>query len=125
MPTPTLRINLSEKLSLFSDEWSPKIIAESNGQLVKLAKCSGELMWHAHEHEDELFLVVKGKLTLKMRDRSVTLLPGELFVVPKGIEHCPMAEEDTHMIIIEPASTQHTGTIVSDRTVAVSDQPWI
>ncbi|GAA6167291.1 cupin domain-containing protein [Sessilibacter corallicola] len=124
------KINLAEKLSGFEEQWTPKIIAESNGQLVKLAKGSGELIWHAHKNEDELFLVVKGKLTIKLRQENseleaVELNPGELFVVPKGVEHCPIAEDDTHFLMIEPASTEHTGEHKIDVTVAQKNQAWI
>lgn len=119
------KINISEKFSLFSEKWTPKIIAESNGQLVKIAKGEGKLVWHSHENEDELFIVFKGKLTLMLRDGSVTLHPGELFVVPKGIEHCPVATEETHFMMIEPASTAHTGTVVTERTVGFNRQSRI
>lgn len=119
------KISVAEKFSLFSKEWTPKIIAESNGQLVKLAKGSGELVWHTHENEDELFFVFKGRLTIKLKDRDIVLDPGEMFVVPKGIEHCPCAEPDTHFLMIEPASTQHTRSNQSEVTVAVDEQEWI
>jgi mannose-6-phosphate isomerase-like protein (cupin superfamily) len=119
------KINVSDKFSLFNEEWTPKIIAESNGQLVKIAKGSGELVWHSHDTEDELFLVVKGQLTIKLRDTSIVLLPGEMFVVPQGVEHCPVAEPDTHFLMIEPASTEHTGKQKSAVTVATEDQEWI
>jgi len=119
------KISLEDKFSLFEEQWSPRIVAESNGQLVKLAKGSGELVWHSHENEDELFLVIKGKLTLKLRDREIALEPGEMFVVPKGVEHCPLAEPDTHFMMIEPASTQHTGTSKTDATRELEEQPWI
>lgn len=119
------KISIAEKFSRFDDEWSPKIIAESNGQLVKLAKGSGEMVWHAHDHEDELFIVFKGKLTIKLRDDTVELLPGEMFVVPQGVEHCPHAEPDTHFMMIEPASTAHTGNRQTDITVAFEDQERI
>ncbi len=118
-------INIQEKFALFSDEWTPKIIAESNGQLVKIAKGSGELVWHKHDHEDELFMVFKGHLTLKLRDQNIELAPGEMYVVPKGVEHCPVAEPDTHFLMIEPASTAHTGALQSEVTVAAEDQQWI
>lgn len=118
-------INISEKFTKFDELWTPKIIAESNGQLVKLAKGSGELVWHSHEHEDELFLVFKGKLTLQLRDKNITLEPGEMYVVPKGVEHCPLADEDTHFMMIEPASTEHTGGDKTDVTVARDEQVWI
>jgi mannose-6-phosphate isomerase-like protein (cupin superfamily) len=88
------KIKVSEKFSLFSEEWTPKIIAESNGQLVKIAKGSGELVWHSHENEDELFMVFKGKLTIKLHDKNIDLHPGEMYVVPKGVEHCPLAEPE-------------------------------
>jgi quercetin dioxygenase-like cupin family protein len=119
------KINISEKFSLFSDLWSPKVIAESNGQLVKIAKGSGELVWHSHDNEDELFLVFKGQLTLKLRNQNIVLNPGEMYVVPKGVEHCPVAEPDTEFLMVEPASTAHTGTTASDKTVAYEDQTWI
>jgi mannose-6-phosphate isomerase-like protein (cupin superfamily) len=119
------KIKVTEKFSLFDEEWTPKIVAESNGQLVKLAKGSGELVWHSHENEDELFLVFKGKLTIKLRDGDVALSPGEMFVVPKGIEHCPLAESDTHFMMIEPASTEHTGKDKTEITVAIENQEWI
>ncbi|WP_100643430.1 cupin domain-containing protein [Alteromonas facilis] len=117
------KINIKQKFALFTDEWTPKIIAESNGQLVKVAKGSGELVWHSHE--DELFLVFKGKLTLMFRDGSVSLSPGEMYVVPKGTEHCPVAEKDTHFLMVEPASTAHTGSTQSNRTVSIDEQDWI
>jgi len=119
------KININEKFNLFSEHWTPKVIAESNGQLVKIAKGQGELVWHAHEHEDELFIVFKGQLTLKMHDQTVVLNPGEMFVVPKGVEHCPVAEEETHLMIIEPASTKHTGDNISEQTVSYEKQEWI
>lgn len=119
------KINIAEKFSLFDETWTPKIIAESNGQLVKIAKGEGQLVWHSHEHEDELFIVFKGKLTLKMKAGDVTLLPGEMFIVPKGVEHCPHADDDTHFMMIEPASTAHTGTTASSQTVDFSHQEWL
>ena len=119
------KINIKEKFSLFSEEWTPKIIAESNGQLVKIAKGSGELVWHIHENEDELFIVFRGCLTIKLRDKNIVLKEGEMFVVPKGVEHCPLAEEDTHFMMIEPATTAHTGTLKSEVTVSQEKQEWI
>lgn len=119
------KINLQEKFSLFSECWTPKILAQSNGQLVKIAKGSGELIWHKHDNEDELFIVFKGKLTLQLRNENIELSPGEMFVVPKGVEHCPLAEDDTHFMMIEPSSTAHTGTVVSNETVALEKQEWI
>ena len=119
------KITIAEKFDMFSETWRPKIIAESNGQLVKLAKGSGELIWHAHENEDELFIVFKGKLTIQLRDNKIELAPGEMFVVPKGVEHCPMAEAETCFMMIEPASTAHTGDIKSEITVSHEMQEWI
>tara|TARA_B110001450_G_C17221484_1_gene319623 strand:+ start:94 stop:459 length:366 start_codon:yes stop_codon:yes gene_type:complete len=119
------KITVNEKFGLFTEEWTPKVIAESNGQLVKIAKGSGELVWHHHENEDELFLVFKGCLTLQLRDRNIVLNPGEMFVVPKGVEHCPLAEPDTHFMMIEPATTAHTGSLESEVTVSSDKQEWI
>lgn len=119
------KININEKFGLFSEEWTPKIIAQSNGQLVKIAKGSGELVWHHHENEDELFIVFKGHLTLQLRDETIELAPGEMYVVPKGVEHCPVAAPDTHFMMIEPASTAHTGDQTSDVTVATDAQEWL
>lgn len=108
---------------MFTEEWNPKIIAEANGQLVKLAKGSGELVWHSHENEDELFIVFKGSLTLQLREKDIVLNSGEMYVVPKGVEHCPLAEADTHFMMIEPTDTAHTGILESE--VTVSKQEWI
>jgi mannose-6-phosphate isomerase-like protein (cupin superfamily) len=119
------KITISQKFNLFTEEWTPKIIAESNGQLVKIAKGSGELVWHQHENEDELFLVFKGHLTIQLRDRNIELGVGEMFVVPKGVEHCPRAEPDTHFMMIEPASTAHTGKLQTNLTISSEDQKWI
>ncbi|MBY7701920.1 cupin domain-containing protein [Vibrio harveyi] len=119
------KININEKFGLFSEQWTPKILAESNGQLVKIAKDSGELVWHKHDNEDELFIVFKGELTLKLPEQEVVLKPGEMFVVPKGVEHCPVAEPDTHFMMIEPSTTAHTGELKSDITVSAEEQEWI
>ena len=102
-------VNLAEKLSLFSDHWSPKIVGSYNGNDLLVVKVKGEFVWHSHPDTDDFFLVLKGRLTIKMRDGDVTLGPGELFVVPKGVEHCPVAEEETHLLLIEPAGTPNTG----------------
>ncbi len=122
---PIEALNLKEKLSLFHDQWSPKVIAALNGQWVKLAKVQGEFVWHSHEQEDELFLVVSGELTIRFRDREVTLGEGELCVVPRGVEHQPYAEQEAHILLFEPATTAHTGSEITDRTVATDDQSWI
>ena len=102
-------VNLAQKLSTFSDYFSPKIVADYNGNDVYLAKIKGEFVWHSHPDTDDFFLVLKGRLTIKLRDGDVVLGPGELYVVPKGVEHCPFAEEETHVLLIEPAGTPNTG----------------
>jgi mannose-6-phosphate isomerase-like protein (cupin superfamily) len=111
------KINLASKLSLFSEHWSPKVVAELNGQQVKLAKFKGEFLWHQHENEDELFLVVRGRLRMEFRDRQVWLEPGELIVVPRGIEHRPCADEEAQVLLFEPATTLNTGNIINERTL--------
>lgn len=119
------KVNLQEKFALFNEHWTPKIVGEANGQYVKLAKTSGEMVWHKHDAEDELFLVVKGKLIIQMRDGDVELSAGEFYIVPKGVEHCPRADEETHVLLIEPKSTLHTGALESEMTVAIERQEWI
>lgn len=119
------KINIAEKFTLFDETWTPKIIGESNGQLVKLAKGQGELVWHSHAHEDELFLVFSGALTIEMRDATITLKPGEMFIVPRGVEHRPSATEETHFMMIEPQTTAHTGDVASAITVPTDQQAWI
>ena len=111
-------INLSQKFGLFSEHWNPKIIGELNGQEVKLAKVQGEFVWHAHRQEDELFFVVKGILAIEFRDKTVTLAPGEMIIVPKGVEHRPVAEEEVWLMLFEPASTKHTGEVEHKLTVS-------
>lgn len=117
------KVCLEEKFSLFDEHWSPKIVAELNGQHVKIAKLEGEFEWHQHADEDELFWVVKGKLVIELRDQTVELLPGEIFVVPRGVEHKPSAAEETHIVMFEPAGTVNTGESTSARTVASPE--WI
>jgi mannose-6-phosphate isomerase-like protein (cupin superfamily) len=111
------KINLAEKLALFSDQWSPKIIADLNDSHVKLAKVQGEFVWHQHAEEDELFIVLRGELTIELRDGEITLGPGELVVIPKGVEHRPVARDEVHLMLIEPKATRHTGDVVTERTV--------
>ena len=111
-------VNVGEKFGLFSDYWSPKIAAELNDSYVKLAKFKGEFVWHHHENEDELFFVMKGQLLIKLRDREVRIGPGEFVVIPRGIDHLPVAEDEVHVILIEPKATVNTGNVVGDRTVA-------
>jgi len=110
-------INIQEKFNLFSDQWSPKKIGELNGQQILLAKIQGEFVFHKHEDEDELFMVMKGQLELELRDRTVIVNPGEFFTVPKGVEHKPIAKEETHLLLFEPLSTKHTGNVMADITV--------
>ena len=117
------KINLREKLSKFTGHWSPKIIAELNGQHVKLVKFRGEFVWHHHAHEDELFLVVRGSFRMELRDRIVELHEGELFVVPRGVEHRPVADEEVSVLLFEPAATVNTGSVGGGLTVARPD--WI
>ncbi len=110
-------INVDQKFSLFSDHWSPKIIAQLNGQDVKLAKLKGSFVWHSHENEDELFMVIKGKLAIAFRDKTIHLNPGELIVIPKGVEHKPIAEEEVLIMLFEPSAIKHTGNVQHEITV--------
>jgi mannose-6-phosphate isomerase-like protein (cupin superfamily) len=116
------KVNLAEKLSLFSEHWSPKIVGELNGQHVKLVKLQGEFVWHHHDEEDELFLVVEGRFRMEFRERSVWIEEGEFIVVPRGVEHRPVAEEEAGVLLFEPASTSNTGSAGGDRTVAELDR---
>jgi mannose-6-phosphate isomerase-like protein (cupin superfamily) len=111
------KVNLSEKFSLFDEYWSPKIVGELNGQFVKLVKLKGEFAWHHHQAEDELFLVVKGRLVIKLRDKDVSLEEGEFLIVPRGVEHKPVAEEETFVLLFEPKTTLNTGNVQDERTV--------
>ena len=111
------KVNLAAALDRFDEHWSPRIVAELNGQHVKLVKLEGAFVWHHHEVEDELFLVVKGRLTIRLRDRDVHLDEGEFFVVPRGVEHMPVAESECHVLLFEPAGTLNTGDVENERTV--------
>jgi mannose-6-phosphate isomerase-like protein (cupin superfamily) len=111
------KINLAEKFRLFDDYWSPKIVGEINDSFVKLAKFKGEFMWHSHANEDELFLVVEGRLRIKFRDSEVRLEAGEFAIVPRGVEHLPIADDEAHVLLLEPKSTLNTGNVRNDRTV--------
>ena len=111
-------INLEEKFSRFTDYWNPRVIAEINDCLVKTVKFQGEFLWHHHDNEDELFLVVKGTLRMKFRDREMVVNEGEFVVVPRGVEHLPIADKEVHVVLIEPKSTLNTGNITNERTVA-------
>ena len=110
------KVNLKEKLSLFSDHWNPRIVGELNGQHVKLAKLKGEFVWHHHDNEDELFLVIKGTLKLAFRDKEVILNEGEFYIVPKGVEHKPIAEEEVELMLFEPIATLNTGNAGGEMT---------
>ena len=111
------KVSLAQKLATFTAHWSPRIVAELNGQHVKVVKFEGPFDWHHHEHEDELFLVLKGRLTMCFRDRDVVLEPGELLVVPRGTEHLPVAQGEVHVLLFEPAGTLNTGNVRNERTV--------
>jgi len=112
------KVNLHEKFALFHSYWDPKIVGALNSQHVKLVKLHGEFIWHQHEREDELFLVVRGRFTMEFRDHTVTLEEGELIIVPRGVEHRPVAEHEAHVLLFEPATTLNTGDVVTERTVA-------
>jgi len=112
------KINLEEKLSLFDEPWSPKVVASLNDYDIQVAKAHGEFVWHKHDETDEFFLMVKGRLTIQMRDGSVELGPGEMLVVPKGVEHCPRAEEAVEVLLIEPRGTVNTGDAGGELTAA-------
>lgn len=111
------KINIAQKFSLFNDHWSPKVIGELNGQQIKLAKVKGEFVWHNHRDEDELFFIVKGQLKIEFKDKTVELSEGEMLIVPKGVEHRPVAEEEVLLMLFEPAATKHTGEVEHELTV--------
>jgi len=116
------KVNIAEKLSLFDERWSPKIVGELNGQHVKLVKLLGEFVWHHHDEEDEMFLVVDGRFRMEFRDREVWIEEGEFVVVPRGVEHRPVAEEEASVMLFEPASTLNTGNVTGSMTVAELDR---
>ena len=111
------KVNLNQKLQLFQEHWKPKIVGELNGQMVKLVKFQGPFVWHHHEGEDEMFLVIKGRFRMEFRDRQVWLEEGEFLIVPRGVEHCPVAEEEAHVLLFEPASVLNTGNVTNEHTV--------
>jgi mannose-6-phosphate isomerase-like protein (cupin superfamily) len=111
------KVNLQKKFDLISEYWSPRIVGELNGQYVKLAKFKGDFVWHRHDAEDEMFLIVKGKLEIEFRDKTVELNEGEFFVVPRGVEHKPVAKQEVHALLFEPATTLNTGNIRNERTI--------
>ena len=110
------KVNLRQTLASFSEYWQPRIVGALNGQEVKIAKIQGEFVWHHHENEDEMFLVVHGAITLQLRDRDVHLAEGEMFIVPRGVEHRPVAEQEAHILLFEPAGTLNTGNVRNERT---------
>ena len=110
------KVNIAEKLGQFNDHWNPRIIGELNGQMVKAVKLKGQFVWHHHDHEDELFLVVKGTLKMEFQDKTVFVMPGEFIIVPHGVEHKPVAEEEVELLLFEPATTLNTGNVENERT---------
>jgi mannose-6-phosphate isomerase-like protein (cupin superfamily) len=116
------KVNLQQKLSLFSDHWSPKIVGELNGQHVKLAKFKGEFVWHKHENEDELFFVIKGSFKMEYRDKTVVVNENEFLIVPKGVEHRPVADDEVSIMLFEPASTLNTGDTEGEMTKHILDK---
>jgi mannose-6-phosphate isomerase-like protein (cupin superfamily) len=114
-------VDLGDKLGLFSEHWSPKVVARLNDYEIKLAKLKGEFVWHTHDDTDELFLVIEGSLTIQLRDGDVTLRAGQLYVVPRGVEHCPIADGDVSVMLIEPAGVVNTGSVGGDLTAAYDD----
>jgi mannose-6-phosphate isomerase-like protein (cupin superfamily) len=116
------KVNLAEKFGLFTEQWHPKIVGELNDTYVKLGRLQGEFVWHHHDNEDELFLVVKGHLVIKLKDGEVAIDEGEFVIIPKGVEHCPVAEDEVQVILLEPKTTSNTGNVQNERTV---DAEWI
>lgn len=114
---PIVKVNLAEAFASFSDHWSPRVAGTVNDFQVKVAKVRGSFIWHRHDEEDELFLVVRGTLRIRLRDGEIVLQPGEFVVIPRGVEHCPVAEEETHILLFERAGTVNTGNIRNERTV--------
>jgi mannose-6-phosphate isomerase-like protein (cupin superfamily) len=110
------KVNLVEKFSRFNTQWDPKVAGELNGQMVKLVKFQGSFVWHHHDHEDEMFLVVKGRFRMEFRDRNVELNEGEFLIVPRGVEHRPVADEEAHVLLFEPDTTLNTGNVRNERT---------
>ena len=116
------KVNFAEKLGRFKEYWSPKVVGELNDSYVKVAKLKGEFVWHKHESEDELFLVVKGELLIRLRNKEISLKEGEFVIIPKGVEHLPVAVEEVHVVLIEPKTTVNTGNVKNEKTVAAQ---WI
>jgi mannose-6-phosphate isomerase-like protein (cupin superfamily) len=116
------RVNLAEKLGLFTEQWQPKVVARFNENNVLIVKVQGEFVWHKHDDTDDFFLVLEGRLTIQLRDRDVVLEEGQLYVVPRGVEHCPRADEETHVLLIEPIGTANTGDAGGERT---AEERWV
>jgi mannose-6-phosphate isomerase-like protein (cupin superfamily) len=114
---PIAKISLAEKFAAIDDQWNPRVVGELNGQQVKLVKFIGAFVWHHHEKEDELFMVHRGSFRMEFRDRAVELAPGDMLIVPRGVEHRPVAEKETEVLMFEPATTLNTGNVVNERTV--------
>jgi len=110
------KVNIEEKLALFNDHWNPRIAGELNGQQIKLAKFKGEFIWHKHENEDEMFIVIKGSFRMELRERTIELKEGEFIIIPKGTEHKPVADEEVSVMLFEPATTLNTGQVVNELT---------
>jgi mannose-6-phosphate isomerase-like protein (cupin superfamily) len=115
--TPIAKISLAEKFAAINDQWNPRIVGELNGQQVKLVKFTGPFVWHHHDHEDELFLVHRGSFRMEFRDYTVELAPGDIVIVPRGVEHRPVADAEVEVVLFEPATTLNTGNVVNERTV--------
>ena len=115
-------VNLQAKLAQFKEQWSPKIVGEVNDALVKLVKLTGEFVWHHHDEEDEMFLVLEGRLRMRTREGDLSIGPGEFVIVPRGVEHLPVAEAETHVLLFEPRTTLNTGNLVNERTVAAPER---
>src|SRR6266852_1780119 len=111
------KVNLSQKFALFQEYWSPKIAGELNDSYIKLVKLKGEFVWHHHDTEDELFLVIKGRLLIKLRDRDIFLEEGEFVIIPRGVEHLPIAKEEAHVLLLEPKTTLNTGNVRDEKTL--------
>jgi mannose-6-phosphate isomerase-like protein (cupin superfamily) len=116
------KVNLAQKFTLFEEYWKPKIVGELNDSYIKVGKLKGEFVWHHHEKEDELFFVVKGRLTIHLRDKDIDLEEGEFVIIPKGVEHMPAAAEEVHLMLIEPKGTLNTGNVTNERTQAELDR---
>jgi mannose-6-phosphate isomerase-like protein (cupin superfamily) len=116
------KININEKLNTFGEYWSPKIVGDINESYVKLVKLKGEFVWHMHENEDEMFLVIRGRLVIKLRTEDINLNEGEFFIIPRGIEHMPVAENEVHVMLLEPKTTLNTGNVKNERTIEILEK---